>query len=187
MDQFQLKEYQECMYQKNKFDNAIVTNNIFSIRFVPPSNRMISEVCGEGLNFEGEVNKHKIKIEDASVESQAQRQVRNKQQKLVEETCCYLKNRLHEKNTLDGIANFMGTNRSKLAASFKKVTGKGVFEWLRERRMIKAKTLLLATDLSVQQIAFEVGFDNCANFSTAFKKYYEMSPRKQRSINLFVE
>ncbi len=85
---------------------------------------------------------------------------------------------------LDAIAIQMGTNRSKLAASFKNVLGISVFEYLRKIRMEKAKVLLINSDISIQQISFEVGYENSANFSTSYKKYYQLSPREQRNIHI---
>ena len=75
----------------------------------------------------------------------------------------------------------MGSNRSKLATTFKRVLGVGVFEWLRKQRMLKAKALLIYSDLSIQEIGFEVGHENSANFSSAYKKQYNLSPRQQRN------
>lgn len=173
MRRFQIKENK---YHDKNFDDINVTNNTFELLF-------------SSLNkFSHGISSHSIQKENLEcVESQAERKERNRKAKLVTNTCLYLKKRLHEKHMLDDIACSMGTNRTKLAASFKEIIGQSVFEWLRERRMVKAKAMLLATDLSIQQVAFEVGFDNCANFSTAFKKHYGMSPRQQRSINMFIE
>jgi len=100
---------------------------------------------------------------------------------LVHETCQYLQKRIDQKLNLDDVAISMGANRSKLASLFKIVLGVGVFEWLREQRMLKAKSLLECSELSIQEIGFEVGFENCANFSTAYKKHFQISPRQQRN------
>lgn len=105
---------------------------------------------------------------------------RNNPHKLVENTCDYLQSHIHEKLMLDDIALNMGTNRSKLAHAFKEVLGLGVFEWLREQRMKKAQRLLLDSHLSIQEIAFEVGYENCAHFSTAYKRQFDLSPSRQR-------
>lgn len=109
--------------------------------------------------------------------------VQCKDSKLVQDTCDYLKNNIYNKFILDDIATFMGSNRSKLAATFKRVLGVGVFEWLRKQRMLKAKSLLIHSDLSIQEIGFEVGYENSANFSSAYKKQFGLSPRQQRNLS----
>jgi AraC-like DNA-binding protein len=106
----------------------------------------------------------------------------NKDDLLVQNTCRYLTQNLYNKLRLDDIAMFMGSNRSKLAATFKRVLGLGVFEWLRKQRMLKAKSLLMYSELSIQEVGFEVGYENSANFSSAYKKQFAISPRQQRNL-----
>lgn len=101
---------------------------------------------------------------------------------LVQKTCLYIQKNLSNKLNLDDLAIEMGSNRSKLAAIFKDILGVGVFERIREYRMLKAKFLLLESQLSIQEIGFEVGYENSANFSTAFKKHFNVSPRQQRKL-----
>jgi AraC-like DNA-binding protein len=106
----------------------------------------------------------------------------NKDDLLVQNTCRYLTQNLYNKLRLDDIAMFMGSNRSKLASTFKRVLGLGVFEWLRKQRMLKAKSLLIHSELSIQEVGFEVGYENSANFSSAYKKQFTISPRQQRNL-----
>ncbi len=184
MSRFQFIYNQEDTIKKRNFDHMHMANKVYELCTSSDSTTLLNILGREGLEFENTLCGLPNSVSLVKVESHEERRTRNKQARLVDETCIYLKSRLHEKHQLDDIAYSMGTNRSKLAASFKAVTGMGVFEWLRERRMVKAKALLLATELSIQQVAFEVGFENCANFSTAFKKQYLISPRQQRSINV---
>ncbi len=104
----------------------------------------------------------------------------DKDNQLVQDTCLYMQKNLSKKLMLDDVAIKMGSNRSKLAATFKQVLGIGVFEWVRKHRMLKAKSLLVESRLSIQEVGFEVGYENSANFSSAFKKYFKISPRQQR-------
>ena len=105
----------------------------------------------------------------------------NTQKKLVNKTCDYLKINMQNKLTLKGVADKMGTNRNKLAESFKDELGIGVFEYLREERLEKAKYLLCNTNTRVQCIALEVGYAGCAHFSTAYRKKFGVSPAKDRA------
>lgn len=115
--------------------------------------------------------------------TQRHHRIRNKDNILIRNTCSYLKKNIYHKLILDEIASLMGSNRSKLAATFKRVKGVGVFEWLRKQRMLKAKSLLAYSELSVQEIGFEVGYENSANFSSAYKKQFGISPRQQRNLS----
>ena len=99
---------------------------------------------------------------------------------LVNNTCQYLLGNLAVSCSLDQLAHRMATNRNTLSSSFKRVLGRGVFAWLREQRMSKAENLLKTTDLSVQHICYEVGYNDPANFSTAFKTYFKLAPQQYR-------
>lgn len=107
----------------------------------------------------------------------------NKDEMLIQTTCRHLEKNIYSKFILDDIAAVVGSNRSKLAATFKRVLGMGVFEWLRNHRMLKAKSLLIYSGLSIQAIGFEVGYENSANFSSAYKKQFQISPRQQRVLS----
>ena len=54
--------------------------------------------------------------------------------------------------------------------------GVTIFEFLREERMKEARHLLASTSLDIQAIALEVGYTSGANFATAFRERFGMSP-----------
>ncbi|TVQ73643.1 MAG: helix-turn-helix domain-containing protein, partial [Oceanospirillales bacterium] len=47
--------------------------------------------------------------------------------------------------------------------------------------MKEAKNLLAETQISAQDIGLQLGFSSGANFSTAFKDYFGMTPAEFRS------
>lgn len=92
----------------------------------------------------------------------------------------YLVNDLGTQIGLNELAHLMATNRNKLSEAFKLVFGTTVMNWLREQRMKKARDLLLSSHFSIQEIAYQVGYDNAANFSTSYRKIYSLSPNQER-------
>jgi len=74
------------------------------------------------------------------------------------------------------LARLAGTNSKRLNAAFKHCAGMTVFEYLREERMKEAAQLLRNTRLSISEIACRVGFSSSANFATAFRERYGMTP-----------
>lgn len=64
---------------------------------------------------------------------------------------------------------------------FKKYTGLSPYEYLINYRINKSKSLLKETNLSVNEIAYEVGFNNINNFIRDFKKLVGVSPLKYRN------
>lgn len=82
--------------------------------------------------------------------------------------------------SIDDISRKVGFPRHKLSLIFKSRFGTTVFAWWREKNMQKAKNLLINSDVTVQNISDELGFNSAANFSTAFKDRFGMSPTSCR-------
>lgn len=82
---------------------------------------------------------------------------------------------------LGELAGAVGTNSRRLNEAFRKCVGVTVFEYLREERMREACSLLAETTLEVQAIGLALGFSSGANFATAFKDRFGLSPRDFRA------
>ena len=54
-------------------------------------------------------------------------------------------------------------------------------QWLKKRRLKKAKELLINTEMSVTDICYTTGFENLSHFSKVYRSYYNHSPSSQRS------
>ena len=91
-----------------------------------------------------------------------------------------LMSRLDTPPDLAELAQSIGTSQRRLSAAFKTCVGLTVFEFLREERMKEARHLLANTSLDIQAIALEVGFTSGANFATAFRERFGMSPSAYR-------
>ena len=57
-------------------------------------------------------------------------------------------------------------------------------EYLTEKRIARAKQLLISSDLSVLEICYEVGFESPGSFSTLFHKYVGHPPKLYRTRTL---
>lgn len=79
------------------------------------------------------------------------------------------------------LASAVGTNTKRLNEAFRKCVGVTVFEYLREERMKEACNLLTDTELEIQAVAVALGFSSGANFATAFKDRFGLSPREFRA------
>ena len=71
-------------------------------------------------------------------------------------------------------------NEQKLKAGFSKHYHMSIGEYTNHIRMAAAANLLSTTDLSIEDIAFKVGYNYSANFSKMFKKTYGKTPLKFR-------
>jgi AraC-like DNA-binding protein/mannose-6-phosphate isomerase-like protein (cupin superfamily) len=77
---------------------------------------------------------------------------------------------------LNEIANRLYISPYYLAHIFKEETGYSPINYLIQRRIGEAKTLLLTTKLTIQEISERVGYDNGNYFSTIFKKFTGDTP-----------
>ena len=74
----------------------------------------------------------------------------------------------------------MAMSRTALYDKIKELTGMGVNEYIQNRRLVKARKMLIDTQLPVAEIADELGFSSSKYFSEIFKKAFEVSPREFR-------
>ena len=82
-----------------------------------------------------------------------------------------------EKLHVDDIARDIGLSPNRFRALFKQKYGEGVQEFLLNIRMTKARELLTGTELSIDDVAAQVGYRHASGFRQAFKKYYGVSPK----------
>ncbi len=96
---------------------------------------------------------------------------------------------LVEKNLADAdfditsLARMAGMSRVQLFRKIKAITDHSPSKFVRSIRLQKAKELLLATNLNISEIAYDVGFKDPAFFSRTFKDEFEKSPTELRDIH----
>jgi AraC-like DNA-binding protein len=78
--------------------------------------------------------------------------------------------------TIDELSRLVGMSATKLKKSFKEMYGSAIYTYYQTMRLQKAKELLLTGKYSIRETAETVGFNNTANFSTAFKKQFNTLP-----------
>nr|WP_309101600.1 response regulator [Fredinandcohnia onubensis] len=88
----------------------------------------------------------------------------------------YVQIHIGEKISLKKVAAHLHLNSSYFSRMYKKETGEGFIEYVTKVKMAKARELLDHSIKSIEQIAFDLGFDNKSYFSKTFKKYYGMTP-----------
>ena len=82
--------------------------------------------------------------------------------------------------TAEQIAGEFGVGINQLNVLAKKEFGCTVWKLLIQVRMEVAKRLLDTTNQRIVDISSQVGYSNIAYFSTAFRKYYQVSPQEYR-------
>ncbi|WP_282122028.1 AraC family transcriptional regulator [Algibacter mikhailovii] len=80
------------------------------------------------------------------------------------------------------MAHDLGVGYSKFRLDFKKQTGVSPLQYYLLLKIEKSKELLLNTDYTQKEIAFQLGFDSDVYFNRLFKRKTGMSPGKFRHI-----
>ncbi len=85
-----------------------------------------------------------------------------------------------EPMSLRDVAREVGMTPGHLTTVVRRRTGRTVQEWIIERRMAEARSLLADTDLPVGEVARRVGMSDPGYFSRQFRRTHGMSPRRWR-------
>lgn len=89
----------------------------------------------------------------------------------------YLLDNLADDINLEHLAATVDLSKSHFARGFRESTGTPPHRWLLSARIDRAKSLLLASKLSLAEIALEVGFADQSHFTRTFTKFVGVSPR----------
>jgi AraC-like DNA-binding protein len=92
----------------------------------------------------------------------------------------YISLNSHKKINLKELASISCLSMSAFHKMFKEVAGVPPLRYLREQKINKARNLLLSSDLSLSEIAEQLGFSDSFSFSKSFKKICGQSPRDYR-------
>ncbi|UKS31050.1 response regulator [Paenibacillus sp. HWE-109] len=82
--------------------------------------------------------------------------------------------------SLEALAESCNYNSHYLGQLFKKVTGELFSQYITNRRLERAKLLLLTTELKTYEVAHRVGLPNYRHFNRMFKKATNCSPSEFR-------
>ena len=89
----------------------------------------------------------------------------------------YIGSHLEDRLTLNDVAAVFGLSPNYLSALFKKNCGIGFSEYITQKKITLAKSLLLEQGMKVYEVADCLGFESAFYFSKVFKKVEGMSPR----------
>lgn len=81
-----------------------------------------------------------------------------------------------EKHSVADYAEMLNRSPKTLANQFKKMSDQSPLEYIQNRRMLEARRLLIRGDLSVKEVAFDLGFEDVQSFSRFFKREEGLSP-----------
>jgi len=96
------------------------------------------------------------------------------------QTIEFINKNLHKRLPLETLAKMSCMSPSKFKYVFKAVTGFSLTDYLVNKKMEKACSLLLNTNMYVANIAQSLGYRSTGYFSACFEKYTGMLPNEYR-------
>jgi len=101
-------------------------------------------------------------------------------EKIIREACFLMREQVGEDMDFESYARQNHIGYAYFRKMFRQYTGTAPGQYQLDLKISKARELLIATDLSVKEIAFQLGFHSIHYFSRIFKKKTGLSPSEFR-------
>lgn len=90
----------------------------------------------------------------------------------------YIASHIEDRLTLNDVSAVFGLSPNYLSSLFKKSCNIGFTEYITQKKVARAKALLLEQDYKIYEVADRLGFESAFYFSKVFKKVEGVSPRE---------
>ena len=151
------------------------------IRTAYPQTACIMVTCHADFSY---IEQSNTRQEIARIVEQVQEQreePKDNQQNRMECVKSYIEDHIREKIYVEELAALIHVNDQYLMRIFKRETGKSLTEYITERRIQIASSLLKDSEYTINFIADCVGCENYSYFTKLFKKYTGFTPREYRN------
>lgn len=83
--------------------------------------------------------------------------------------------------TLQELAAISGRSLSGFRREFEALFQTSPAKWIQEKRLQKAKELIISTKLTIADVCYQVGYINVSHFSRLYKSYFGYNPSETKS------
>lgn len=101
---------------------------------------------------------------------------------VIDGICAYVEEHIAEDLSIVRLASRFHFNPAYLSRLFKQERGQNLSDYIEEARIRKAKLLLAAEELRVQEVGVRVGYESPHSFTRFFKKATGMTPQEYREF-----
>ena len=98
---------------------------------------------------------------------------------LLEQIAVYVDENLEQHITLQLVADHFGVSISTVTQLFQKRSNTTFHNFLTQRRMAAAETLI-AQNVPLEEVGKRIGFTDYSSYYRAFRQYYGVSPREYK-------
>ena len=99
-----------------------------------------------------------------------------KENNLIREFNFLVEQHFKTKHSVAEYAELLNKSPKTISNTFAKLHSKSPLQYIKERRLLEARRLLTYSDKQIQEIAYEIGFEDIQAFSRFFKKQQGISP-----------
>lgn len=99
---------------------------------------------------------------------------------LFQNALTYIHSNIDKHTTVEDVAKNIGVTRGYLSKIFAKYIDLSPKQYILRYHMNEAKSLLIGSDMTMNEIAEAIGYENGAVFSKAFSRLYKCSPLEYR-------
>jgi len=104
----------------------------------------------------------------------------NKESDIVREFNFLVEKHFKTKHTVAEYAALLFKSPKTLSNVFSKIGSKTPLQYIQERKLLEAKRKLRYSDMQIQEIAYDIGYEDIQAFSRFFKKKEGISPSKYK-------
>lgn len=139
------------------------------------------------MNAQQEAHKTSAQIYEILMElcGKISRPIR-KQDYIQQHIQAYIDDNLTNNLSLEYVAKHFGYNPNYFSERFKRMTGTNYNRYVNERKVAQACSMLIITNLSIDQIGTNLGFYDTSHFIKRFEHVIGMSPASYRKCNTWV-
>jgi AraC-like DNA-binding protein len=104
-------------------------------------------------------------------------EIKSADEELLQKIVTYLENNLtNAQLSVESLSKHVGMSRSTLYSKLLQLTGESPVEYIRSFRLEKAAVFMEKSNMTIAEIAYQVGFTTPNYFARAFKSKFNMLP-----------
>lgn len=94
----------------------------------------------------------------------------------------FIEENLGSQLSVTAVAEVVGMTLYHFAKTFKRATGYSPYRYITERRVDRARRLLVETDLDIAHVAQRVGLSSQSHFTALFARHTGLTPKRYRDL-----